>query len=177
MSHVDDKVIELARTALSFEFSGEHFYRHAAEMTRNASGKAMFLRLAEEDTDRLADLHSLFSNLIGKEEWQRLVAEESANASPSKVVADMDAEVARRGHSVVADDSQALRLALEMERRLIQLLNELVAHTSDSQVVKLAGRMIEGENYQYDNLQAQLDSVINTGLWLDSPEFRMDAKF
>jgi rubrerythrin len=177
MSHVDDKVIELARTALSFEFSGEHFYRHAAEMTRNASGKAMFLRLAEEDTDRMADLHSLFGTLIGKEEWQRLVAEESANTRSSKVIADMEAEVARRAHSVVADDSQALRLALEMERRLIQLFKELVSHTGDPEIIKLAGKMIEGECYQYDNLQAQLDSVINTGLWLDSPEFRMDAKF
>jgi len=33
MSHVDDKVIELARAALSFEFSGEPFFRHAAALT------------------------------------------------------------------------------------------------------------------------------------------------
>jgi rubrerythrin len=177
MSHIDDKVIELARTALSFEYSGEHFYRHAAEMTRNASGKAMFLRLAEEDADRMADLHSLFSNLIGKEEWQRLVAEESASTHSSKVTADMETEVARRGHSVVADDTQALRLAMEMERRLIHLLKELASHTNDSEIIKLVGKMIEGECFQYDSFQAQLDSVLNTGLWLDSPEFRMDAKF
>jgi len=177
MSHIDDKVIELARTALSFEHGGEHFYRHAAEMTRNASGKAMFLRLAEEDTDRMADLHSLFGNLIGKEEWQRLVAEESVNAHPSKVIDEMETEVARRGHSVVADDTQALRLAMELERRLIHLLNELVSHTNDSEIIKLAGKMVEGECFQYDSFQAQLDSVLNTGLWLDSPEFRMDAKF
>jgi len=177
MSHIDDKVIELARTALSFEFGGEHFYRHAAEMTRNANGKAMFLRLAEEDTDRMPDLHNLFSNLIGNEEWRRLVAEESENAHPSIVVDAMEAEVARRGHSVVADDTQALRLAMEMERRLIHLFKELASHTDDSEIIKLVGKMIEGECYQYDNLQAQLDSVINTGLWLDMPEFRMDAKF
>ncbi len=177
MSHIDDKVIELARTALSFEFGGEHFFRHAAEMTRNANGKAMFLRLAEEDTDRMADLHSLFSNLIGNEEWQRLVAEESANAHPSVVVDAMEAEVARRGHGVVADDTQALRLAMELERRLIHLFKELSSHTDDFEIIQLVGKMIEGECYQYDNLQAQLDSVINTGLWLDMPEFRMDAKF
>lgn len=177
MSHVDDKVMELARAALSFEYSGEHFYRHAAEMTRNASGKAMFLRLAEQDTERMADLHNLFSNLIGKEEWQRLVAEASESISQSSVIADMEAEVARRGHSVVADDTQALRLAMELERRLIHLLRELVSHTNDAELIKLAGKMIDGECYHYDNLQAQLDSVINTGLWLDSPEFRMDGKF
>jgi rubrerythrin len=177
MSHVDDKVIELARTALSFEFSGEHFFRHAAEMTRNASGKAMFLRMAEEETDRMEELHSLFGNLIGREEWQRLVAEEAVNAHPSKVIAEMEAEVARRGHGVVADDTQALRLAMELERRLIHVFKDLASHTDDPEIIKLAGNMIEGEYFQYDNFQAQLDSVLNTGLWLDSPEFRMDGKF
>jgi len=177
MSHIDDKVIELARTALSFEFGGEHFYRHAAEMTRNASGKAMFLRLAEEETDRMTDLHSLFGAIIGNTEWRRMVAEEKANAHPSKVVAEMEAEVARRGHSVVADDTQALRLAMELERRVIHLYKELASHTDDSELIKLIGKIIEGECFQYDNLQAQLDSVLNTGMWLDMPEFRMDAKF
>jgi rubrerythrin len=177
MSHIDEKVIELARAALSFEFSGEHFFRHAAEMTRNASGKAMFLRLAEEESDRMEDMHRLFGAIIGDELWQRLVDEEAANASPSQVVADMEAEVARRGHSVVADDTQALRLAMELERRFIQLFREIASHTSDPEVIKLAGKIIDGSCYQYDNLQAQLDSVINTGLWLDMPEFRMDGKF
>ena len=177
MSHVDDKVIELARTALSFEFSGEHFFRHAAEMTRNASGKAMFLRLAEEESDRMEDLHSLFGNLMGRDEWQRLVAEEAVNSHPSKVIAEMEAEVARRGHGVVADDTQALRLAMELERRLIHVFKDLASHTNDPEIIKLVGQMIEGEYFQYDNFQAQLDSVLNTGLWLDSPEFRMDGKF
>jgi len=177
MSHVDDKVIELARTALSFEFGGEHFFRHAAEMTRNASGKAMFLRLAAEETDRMEDMHRLFSAIIGDDMWQRLAAEEKANAHPSHVVAEMEAEVTRRGHSVVADDTQALRLAMELERRVIQLFRELVAHTHDQEVIQLAEKIIDGECFQYDNLQAQLDSVINTGMWLDMPEFRMDGKF
>jgi len=177
MSHIDDKVIELARTALSFEFSGEHFFRHAAEMTRNASGKAMFLRLAEAETDRMEDLHSLFGNLIGKDEWLRLVADEAANAHPSKVIAEMEAEVGRRGHGVVADDTQALRLAMELERRLIHVFKDLASHTNDPEIIKLVGKVIEGEYFQYDNFQAQLDSVLNTGLWLDSPEFRMDGKF
>jgi rubrerythrin len=177
MSHVDDKVIELARTALSFEFGGEHFFRHAAELTRNASGKAMFLRLAEEDNDRMDDMHRLFGAIMGNDLWQQLVAEETANAHPSKVVAEMETEVARRGHSVVADDTQALRMAMELERRVIHVYKDLASHTSDSEMIKLIGKIIEGECFQYDSLQAQLDSVINTGLWLDSPEFRMDGKY
>jgi len=177
MSHIDDKVIELARAAISFEFGGEHFFRHAAEMTQNARGKSMFLRLAEEENDRMDDMHSLFSAIIGNTEWRNLVAEGAANTHPSTVVAEMDAEVAKRGHGVVADDTQALRLAMELERRVIHLFKELALHTSDPEVIKLIGKIIEGECFQYDNLQAQLDSVLNTGLWLDVPEFRMDGKF
>ena len=68
MTHIDDKIIELARTALGFEYGEEHFYRHAAEMTQNPGGKAMFLRLAEEEPERMEDMHVLFSTIIGKEE-------------------------------------------------------------------------------------------------------------
>lgn len=177
MSHIDDRVIELARTALNFELGGEHFYRHAAEITQNPLGKAMFQRLADEESGRMEDLHTLFSAIIGSAEWNRLVAEETANSNPSNVVAEMEATVAHRGHGVVADDTQALRLAMEMQRKIIQLYKSLAAHTDDAVVAELLRKMIEEENFQYDNFQAQLDSVLNVGLWLDSPEFRMDGKF
>jgi len=177
MSHVDDKVIELAHAALSFEFSGEHFFRHAATMTKNASGKNMFLQLAEKDDERMEDLTGLFGKIIAKEEWKRIVSKAALNTTPSSVIAEMEAEVARRGHGEVADDTQALRLAMELQRRFIHVFKDLASHTSDPEIVKLADKILEGEFFRYDNLQAQLDSVLNTGLWLDMPEFRMDGKF
>lgn len=177
MTHIDDKIIELARTALSFEYGEEHFYRHAAEMTKNPAGKAMFIRLAEEEAGHMEDIHELFRSIIGNEEWQRLAAEEAANAHPSKVIAEMEAAVAQRGHAVIADDTQALRMAMELERRIIHLLKDMSAHTSDPDALRLAGKMIQEENARYDALQAQLDSLQNVGLWLDTPEFRMDGRF
>ncbi len=177
MSQVDDKIIELARAALSFEFRSEHFFRHAAVMTQNASGKKMFLRLANKDDERMDDLTRLFGKIVGNEVWVRLVAEAAAGIAPSVVVADMEAEVARRGHGAVADDTQALRLAMELVRRFIHVFKDLASHTTDKDIVKLADKILEGEFYRYDNLQAQLDSVLNTGLWLDMPEFRMDGKY
>lgn len=177
MTHIDDKIIELARIALSFEYGEEHFYRHAAEMTKNSSGKAMFARLAEERPKRVEDMHRLFGAIIGKEEWQQLAAEEAANAHPSKVIAEMEAAVAHRGHAALADDAQALRMAMELERRIIHLLKDISEHISDPAIIKLAEKMILEEISQYDALQAQLDSLQNVGLWLDTPEFRMDGRF
>lgn len=177
MAHIDDKIIELARTALSFEYGEEQFYRHAAEMTKNPSGKAMFIRLAEEEPERVEDMHKLFSAIIGNEEWQRLAAEEAANEHPSRVIAEMEAAIAQRGMGSVADDAQALRMAMELERRIIHLLKDMSGHINDPEINKLAEKMILEENYQYDALQAQMDSIQNVGIWLDSPEFRMDGKY
>ena len=177
MTHIDDKIIELARTALGFEYGEEHFYRHAAEMTQNHRGKSMFLRLAEEESGHMEDMHTIFSAIVGKDEWQRLAAEEAANAHPSKVIAEMEAAIAHRGMIAVADDTQALRMAMELERRIINLLKDMSTHTQDPDITKLIGKMILEESSQYDALQAQLDSLLNVGLWLDTPEFRMDGKY
>ena len=177
MTHIDDKVIELARTALSFVYGEEHFYRHAIEMTRNPGGKAMFLRLAQEGAEHLENMNTLFSAVIGNEEWQCLAAEEAANSHPSKIIAEMEAAVAHRGNVAVADDTQALRMAMELERRAIHVLKDMSAHTRDPDIIELIGKMILEECSQYDALQAQLDSVLNVGLWLDSQEFRMDGKY
>jgi len=177
MTHIDDKIIELARTALSFEYGEEHFYRHAAEMTQNPSGKAMFLRLAAEESGHMEDMHTVFSAIIGQDEWQRLAAEEAANAHPSKVIAEMEAAVAQRGMMAVADDTQALRMAMELARRVIHLLKSMSELTQDPEIIELIGKMTMEECSQYDALQAQLDSLLNVGLWLDTPEFRMDGKY
>ncbi len=177
MSHVDDRIIELVRTALDFEFGGEHFYRHLAELTQNASGKAMFLRLAEDEKRHVEDSHTLFAALVGEEEWARLATREAQQANPSRIVAELEAVILQRGHAVVADDTQALRMAMELERRAIHTFEEMANHTTDPAVLNLIGKLVQEESFHYDSLQAQLDSVLNVGLWLDQPEFRMDGKY
>lgn len=177
MSHVDDRIIELVRTALDFEFGGEHLYRHLAELTQNSSGKAMFLRLAEEERRHVGESHALFAALVGEEQWQLLSSQEAGRANPSRIVGELEAAVLQRGHAAVADDAQALRMAMELERRAIHMYEEMANHTNDPDVLKLLGKMIQEEFYHYDSLQAQLDSILNVGLWLDQPEFRMDGKF
>ena len=89
----------------------------------------------------------------------------------------METAVAHRGQASIADDAQALRMAMELERRIIHLLKDMSEHISDPAILKLAGKMIMEETSQYDTLQAQLDSLQNVGLWLDTPEFRMDGRF
>lgn len=177
MSQINEKVVELVRLALSLELNGEHFYRHAATMTEHPKGKEMFLRLADQEKARRAEIRDIFSSLIGEHEWQRISAEEDTHARRSDVVAQLEAAFAARGHAAVADDAQALRLALELERRTIHFYGEVEKHTSDAETLRALRELIDDERYHYDFLQGQLDSVQNVGVWLDGPEFRVDGKF
>lgn len=177
MSYVDEKVIELVRAALGLEMGGAHFYQHIAGLTQNPSGKAMFERLAEEERAHVEETHALFAALIGEEEWRQLYEQERGEAHPSKLVDELEATIAQRGHAVVADDTQALRMAMELERKALHLFEAMAGHTQDPVLASLIGKIIDQERYHYDSLQAQLDSILNVGIWLDKPEFRMDGKF
>ena len=66
---------------------------------------------------------------------------------------------------------------MNMERRAIRLYEGLRDRTPDPKVRALAERLVDEERFHYDLLQAQADSLMNVGIWLDKPEFRMDGKY
>jgi rubrerythrin len=47
----------------------------------------------------------------------------------------------------------------------------------DPQAREIFKKMCEEEKFHYDLLQAQHDSLTNSGFWFDSAEFRMDGKY
>jgi rubrerythrin len=172
-----DDLVELIRSAVRLEIDGRSFYRQASAATAHPSGKRMFLRLAEEEQGHFAELGALLASLVGASEWQRIAAEEAASAEKSPVIAELESAIAARGHGTVADDTQALRVAMEIERRALSFFEGLKERASDPVQLALLSKLAEEERFHYDLLQAQLDSLLNVGIWLDTPELRMDAKF
>ena len=177
MGYLNEHLAEVVRSALALEFNGEYFYLQAAEATQHPKGKAMFLELAKQEQGHVEEIGILFSGLLGEAEWKQLLAEAAENPRTSEVVTQLSATVRARGHGEVADDTQALRLAMELERRAIQFFEGLKIHTEDPAMIKMINTMAEEERFHYDFLQAQLDSVLNVGIWLDSTEFRVDGRF
>ncbi|CAK0766217.1 Rubrerythrin domain-containing protein [Gammaproteobacteria bacterium] len=177
MSQIDEHLVELVRSAIGLELNGEYFYRRAAEATAHPKGKAMFLQLAEHEQGHIGEIGALFASLIGDSEWERITAEEIANPRMSPVISQLEAAVRARGHTEVADDTQALRLAMELERRAVTFFEGLENSTKDLIQQEMIRKLADEERYHYDFLQAQLDSVLNVGIWLDAPEFRLDGKF
>jgi rubrerythrin len=172
-----DALIGLIRSAVRMELDGREFYRRAAGATAHPSGKRVFLRLAEDDKHHVAELRALFAELVGESEWKRIAAEEAESAQKCPVVAQLEAAVAARGRDTVADDTQALRIAMELERRALSFFDGLRAQAADPGQRELLQELADSARFHYDFLQTELDSVLNVGIWLDAPEFRLDGKF
>ncbi len=177
MSNVDEGLADLVRGAVALELNGEYFYKRAAEATQHPRGKAMFLRLAEQEQGHIEEIGALFSGMVDADEWERLSSEETASPRTSPVITELEAAIAARGRPELADDTQALRLGMELERRAIQFFEGLKVRTNDPMKLRMIKHLIEEEHFHYDFLQTQLDSVLNVGIWLDAPEFRQDGKF
>lgn len=66
---------------------------------------------------------------------------------------------------------------MELEQRAVDFFKNAAAETDDPQAHEIFEKIREEEEFHYDLLQAQHDSVTHSGFWLDSAEFQMDGKF
>lgn len=172
-----EALIGLIRSAVRMELDGREFYRRAAMATAHTSGQRVFTRLAEDDQHHVVELRAMFAGLVGEPEWRRIVAEAAASAERCPVVAQLEAAVAARGRDALADDTQALRIAMELERRALFYFEGLMEQAEDPRQRALLHELAEAARFHYDFLQTELDSLLNVGIWLDAPEFRQDGKF
>lgn len=175
---IDDHLAGLIRESIDLEISGKRFYEHAAEVTENEQGKKMFENLAKAEDGHMESAGRIFTQMLGNEDWREIAEQEAEKAPSSGIVDELKSAIdGWIGNKKKADDIEALRMAMELERRAIKFFENLAAKSDDPKVHELAEKLADEERFHYDMLQAQHDNIMNVGFWLDDPEFRMDGKF
>lgn len=178
MASIDAQLIEIVKESIKLELAGKGFYERAAEVTEDDLGKAMFTRLAKEEDGHLAVIEKIFTSMADGEAWRALADEAMSKQVAAPVVDELEAAIARRGgDGRHANGTAALKIAMEMERKAIRFFEDLVKKAKTPRARELAESLADEERFHYDMLQYQYDNVLNMGFWLDSAEFRMDAKF
>ncbi|AGA89130.1 hypothetical protein Thimo_0258 [Thioflavicoccus mobilis 8321] len=178
MASIDAQTIEIVKKSIKLELAGKGFYERAAEVTEDDLGKAMFSRLAKEEDGHLVVIEKIFTSMAGGEQWRAIADEEMGKKGPAPLVDELEAAIAKRGgDSKHANGAAALKIAMEMERKAIGFFEDLTRKAKTPTARELAESLAEEERFHYDLLQYQYDNVLNMGFWLDSAEFRMDAKF
>lgn len=164
---------ESIRMAIDMEKSGRAFYLQAAEKTAQATGKAVFARLAKEETLHLLTFERMLDADAAMGNWRDWLAE-----FPEHPPLPVFGEKARQAiRDTGMDELQALRVAMQQEREAIDYYGRIAAGTQHEAVTGIFSFVREQEIYHYDLLQAEYDSITQSGFWFDSAEFRMDGKF
>ncbi len=171
MTQIDEQILALIREAVDLEINGEKFYKRAAAVTENRDGKAMFERLSKEEAGHTDELGCIFAPIVGNEGWKVIVEEVKAKGGRSGLVDELDEAVRKRKKGELAGDSDALRIAMDMERRAIANFENLIQRTKDPKVREYAEKLADEERFHYDLLQSQMDSVENMGVWVDMGDF------
>lgn len=170
-----DSTLNVMREAIKLEINGRRFFEHAAEITHNALGKKMFKKLAHDEIAHLKTFGSIFASLVGKDNWEQSVEEEKH--AESGLIEELKTRVAKQEKQERASELEAIRIGMELERKAIDFFTKSGQETEDTKHKDIFNKIADEERLHYDLLQAQYDSVTNSGFWFDVAEFRMDAKY
>jgi Fur family transcriptional regulator, ferric uptake regulator len=100
------------RMAIDTERSGLDFYTHAAHLTKNARGRAVFRRLAEEEKEHLGTLQRRYRDLLAKDPQLESRPRFLFFKGAASGLFAAGAEELRQG----VDDAQALLIGIRCER-------------------------------------------------------------
>jgi len=163
---------EALGVAVQLEIKGRKFYQEVAEKTENPTGKAIFLRLANEELVHLQTFQRMIQQDPDLSRWRELSKE-----PPAKPAIPLFDEKARASlKRATADELEALRIAMRQEKEAIDYFESVAQQAGDEPSRSILRFVRDQEVYHYDLLQAEYDHITQTGFWFDAAEFRMDGK-
>ena len=175
MDRIDNQVLGIIKEAIKLEINGRKFFHHAEDVSQNELGKKMFQKLANDESRHLKEFGELFSKVLKTEDWKKFVSQEEKG--DSSLIEELKLRMKNHDRAKGTSEIEALRIGMELERKAIDFFEKSAQESSDSKAGEICRKISEEEKFHYDLLQAQYDSVTNSGFWIDVAEFQMDGKY
>jgi rubrerythrin len=166
-------LMNLIREAIKLEINGRQFFSHVAEITHNELGKKMFQKLSKDEVHHLETFSQIFTEMTGSNDWKKQVKLDDADHD-STVINELAARLKKAGGQ---SELEALRIGMELEQKAVEFFRASGDETSDPKIRDIFDKICEEENFHFDLLQAQLDSLTRDGIYYDVSEFQMDGKY
>ncbi len=173
MEEISKPVENAIKEAIRLEINGRNFFNHAAEITHNELGKKMFEKLAAEEMRHIEVFSELFTKILKEADWKKYVRDEELKGESALIEKLKERMRGAEGKS----ETQALSIGMELEENAIRFFQKAADEVEDPVAKEIFRNISEEEKFHYDLLQAQHDSLTNSGFWLDSAEFQMDGKY
>lgn len=154
--------------AIEAEKSSLKAYLDFAWRTRDAGGRAMFIRLASDEFEHM--------RLLERQQAEMDAPIPAVPVSPIESLIPRLSDSSRRIRGASGqDDLAALRTALELEKTAARAYSEL-SLTAPGSARRLCQRLTEMERSHVELIQAELDSIQSDGFWFGLPEFTLEGE-
>jgi rubrerythrin len=170
---IGEKTAKAMKTAIEMEKSGHRFFTDAAGQVKNEAGRKVFTRLASEEMVHLQVFEKIFTALSGGSDWKK----EIAAVEPVKRVPYFDEARKQFKADDLSVELEFLRKALDLERNAIAFFEKAIGEAETADAREVFKRIMDEEQNHYDLIQAEIDSLNNSGFWFDVQEFYMDGKY
>lgn len=165
---------KILKTAIEVEINGMDTFSRLARETQNENGKKMFQRLSKDEKEHQDILEKQLEHLNKNGTWKEIQIPKSKIESLIPKIREK--QIKTKGKAKLGE-IDALNTALDLERKAAQFFRDQANMVEDSQARQMFLSLAEWEDSHFDLIQAELDSVKNTGMWFGIPEFRMDGQY
>jgi rubrerythrin len=174
MASSPEELAKILKTAIEVEENGLATFTRFADQTQDENGKRMFKRLAQDEQEHKAILMKQLKELSEGGSWTSIHI--PASAVEQLLPSVRDKQKRTKGESGLGE-MDALNTALDLERKAAQFFRDRAEEVSNPDARNLFLRLAEWEDAHFELIQAELDSIKNTGMWFGIPEFRMDGTY
>lgn len=171
MSDATTEVLTAFKMGMETELLGLGSYLKFAKTTKDATGKNMFITLAADELEHFRILERALAEQKVGGDMSGIEVHPSIIQKITPKLGSRDSRI--KGESGV-DQVNALQTALDQERRSIELYRQQLGKPISSEARIIFERLMEMEESHYDLIQAELDSINETGFWFHIPEFDLE---
>lgn len=174
MAATTEEMVAVLKTAIEVEKNGYTTFRDLAARTADETGKRMFTQLAKDEIEHKELLEKQLQSLQAGGSVRKVVIPRSAVESLIPALREKQQRI--KGEAA-AGEVDALTTALDLERKAGRFFREKADETGSPELREMFLRLAEWEDSHYDLIQAELDSINNSGMWFGLPEFQMDGLY
>ena len=157
---------EALQKAMDLERQGFAFYRQAEERTADPEGKAMFRRLARDESDHLATIQRQFESLESGQGWVQDSGVQEAVAGWDQPPFPPTREAMEARVSGRASDLDALHFALELEHKAYTHYAEAARQVGDTAGKAIYEYLSGLERSHFDLLMLNYETLATYGRFL-----------
>ena len=169
------KLDNAIRKALEYEAGVHKAYREAMDKTSDETGKRVFRALADEEMGHIKYLKERL------DEWQKtgkINVKKLGTSIPSREAINKSLKDVRKTvkpkPTRLTLELELLKKALVAERKTSLFYKEMVS-TLDGEGQQLFSRFVEIEEGHEAIVQAEIDCVSNSGVFMDTLEFGLEV--